>query len=56
VAAKAIFGKPVQTVVDMIHAQLTRTAKMAFYEKYDVLMNDSEDQKIGSVLHREHWL
>jgi len=46
VATKAIFGKPVQTVVDVIHAQLTSTEKMAFHEKYLVLMNYSE-QNIG---------
>jgi len=39
VATKAIFGKPVQTVVDIIHAQLTRTEKMSFHEKDHVLMN-----------------
>ena len=55
-AAKEIFGRPVQTVVDMIHAQLTRTENLAFYEKYHMLMNDSEDHKIGPVLHREYWL
>ena len=51
-ATKAIFGKPVQTVVDIIHAQLTSTVKMAFHEKYHVLMNYSEDHKIGPVLHQ----
>jgi len=56
VAAKAIFGRPVQTIVDMIHAELIRTEKMAFYEKYHMLMNDSEGQKIGPVLHQEYWL
>jgi len=30
VATKAIFRKSVQTVVDMIHAQFTKTEKMAF--------------------------
>jgi len=55
-ALKTMFGKPVQTVVGMIQAQLTRNLKMAFYEKYHVLMNDSEDQKIGPELHREYWL
>ena len=49
VAAEAIFEKSVQTVVGMIHAQLTRTEKMAFHEKYHVLMNDSQDRKIGPV-------
>jgi len=53
---KAIFGKPIQTDVDMIHAQLTRTEKMAFHEKYHVLMNHSQDRKIGPVLHQEYWL
>jgi len=33
VATKAIFEKSVQTVVSMIHAQLTRTEKVAFHEK-----------------------
>jgi len=51
---KAIFGNPVQTDMDMIHAQLTRTEKMAFHEKYHVLMNHSQDRKIGPVLHQEH--
>jgi len=35
----------------MIHAQFTRTEKMAFHEKYHVLMNYSEDHKVGPVLH-----
>jgi len=48
---KAIFGKPVQTDVDMIHAQLTRTEEMAFHEKYHVLMNHSQDRKIVPVFH-----
>jgi len=52
VATKAIFGRPVQTVVDIIHTQLTRTEKMAFHEKYHVLMNYSEDHKIVPVLHQ----
>jgi len=52
VATKAIFGKPVQTVVDIIHAQLTRTEKMSFHGRYHVLMNYSEDHKIGPVLHQ----
>jgi len=56
VAKKAIFGKPVQTVVDIIHAQLTRIEKMAFHEKYHVLMNHSKDHKVGPVLHQEYWL
>jgi len=34
VATKAIFGKPVRIVVDIIHAQLNRTEKMAFHAKY----------------------
>jgi len=51
-ATKAIFGKAVQTVVDIIHAQLTRTEKMAFHEKYHVLMNYSKDHNIGPVLHQ----
>jgi len=38
--------------VDTIHAQLTRTEKMAFHEKYHALMNYSEDHKIGPVLHQ----
>jgi len=37
-------------------AQLTRTEKVTFYEKYHVLMNHSEDYKIGPVLHQEYWL
>jgi len=45
VATKAICGKPVQTVVVMVHVQLTRTEKMAFHEKYYVLMNHSENHK-----------
>jgi len=52
VATKAIFGKPVQTVADIIRAQLTRTEKIAFHEKYHVLMNYSEDHKIGPLLHQ----
>ena len=56
VAMKAIFGKPIQTDVDMIHAQLTRTEKMAFHENYHMLMNHSQDRKIGPVLHQEYWL
>jgi len=52
VATKAIFGKPVQTVVDIIHAQLTRTEKTSFHEKDHVLMNYSENHKIGPVLHQ----
>jgi len=46
---KAIFGKPVQTDVDMIHAHLTRTEEMAFHEKHHVLMNHSQDRKIGTI-------
>jgi len=42
-ATKAIFRKPVEIVVDMIQAQLTRTEKMAFHEKYHVLMNRSQN-------------
>jgi len=53
---KTMFGRSVQTSVGMIHAQLTRNEKMAFYEKYYVMMNDSQDQKLGPVLHREYWL
>jgi len=53
VATKAIVGKPAQTVVDIIHPQLTRTEKMAFDEKYHVLMNHSESHKIGPLLHQE---
>jgi len=56
VATKAIFGKLVQTVVDMIHSQFRRTEKMAFHEKYHVLMNHSENHKIGSVLQQEYRL
>jgi len=52
VATKAIFGKPVQTVADIIHAQFTRSEKMAFHEKYHVLMNHSKDHEIGPVLHQ----
>jgi len=40
----------------MIHAQLTKTEKVAFREKYHVLMNHSEDHKIDPVIHREYWL
>jgi len=29
---------------------------MAFPEKYHVLMNHSQDRKIGPVLHQEYWL
>jgi len=32
----------VTTVLGMIHAQLTKTEKVAFPEKYHVLMNYSE--------------
>jgi len=56
VAPKTLFRKPVQTDVDMIHAQLTRTEKMAFHENYHMLMNHSQDRKIGPVLHQEYWL
>jgi len=35
-AIKATFGKPVQTNVNKIHAQLTSTRKIAFHEKYHV--------------------
>jgi len=52
VATKATFGKPVQTVVDIIHAQLTRSENVAFHEKYHVLMNHSQDHKIGPVFHQ----
>jgi len=51
-----IFGKLVQTDVDMIHAQLSRTKKMAFHENYHVLMKHSQERKIGPVLHQEYWL
>jgi len=37
-ATKTIFEKPVRTVVGLIHARLTRTEKMAFHEKYHVLI------------------
>jgi len=40
----------------MIHVQLTRIEKMAFHEKYHVLMNYSEDHKISLLMHREYWL
>jgi len=30
--------------------------KMAFHEKYHVLMNHSSDHKIGPVIHQEYWL
>jgi len=56
IALKAIFGKPVQTDVDMIHVQLTRTKKMAFHAKCHVLMNHSQDRKIGPVLRQEYQL
>ena len=55
-AIKATFEKPVQTDVNIIHAQLTRTEKMAFNEKYHILMNHFQDRKIGPVLHQEYWL
>jgi len=54
VAPKTLFGKPVQTDVDMIHAQLTRTKKMAFHENCHVLMNHSQHRKLGPVLHQEY--
>ena len=53
---EAIFEKPVQTVMDMIREQLTRSEKVAFRETYHVLMNHSEDHKIGTVINREYWL
>jgi len=53
VATEAIFEKPVQTVVGMIRAQLNRSEKVTFNENYHVLMNHSEDHKIGPVIHRE---
>jgi len=40
----------------MIHAQLTRTEKVTFDQQYHMLMNHSEDHKIGPVMHREYWL
>ena len=49
-AIKAIFEKPVQTVVGIIHAQPTRIEKVTFHETYHVLMNNSEDHKIGPIL------
>jgi len=51
----AIFGKLVWTDVDMIHSQITRTEKMAFHEKYHVLMTHFQDRKIGPVL-QDYWL
>ena len=30
--------------------------KVAFHKKYHVMMNHSEDHKIGPVIHREYWL
>jgi len=53
VATKAIFEKPVKRIVGMIHSRLTRTEKMSFHEKYHVLMNNSEDKKIGLVILRK---
>ena len=53
-AMKAIIRKPVQTDVDVIHVQLTRTKKMTFHAKYHVLINHSQDYKIGSVLCQEY--
>jgi len=52
-ATEAKFEKQLQTVVGMIHAQLNRTEKVAFHEKYYVLMNYSQDHKIGHVIRRE---
>jgi len=37
-------------------AQFTRTEKVPVHEKYRLLMNHSEDYKIGAVLHQEYWL
>jgi len=53
-----IFEKPVQTVAGMIHAQLPEPKKVSFGKKYHVLMlmNHSEDHKIGHVIRREYWL
>jgi len=48
--------KALQTVVGMIHAQPIRTEKVAFLGIYPVLINYSEDHKIGPVIHREYWL
>jgi len=42
--------------MDMIREQLTRSEKVAFRETYHVLMNHSEDHKIGTVINREYWL
>jgi len=38
----------------MIHTQLTRTEKVAFPEKYHVLMNYSEDHEISFLIHRQY--
>ena len=54
-ATEAIVEKQFQTVVGIIHAQLDRTEKVTFHEKYHVLMNHSEDHKISPVMHREYW-
>jgi len=56
VVTEAIFEKQVQTVVGMVHAQTIRTEKVAFLGKYPVLMNYSEDHKIGPAIHREYRL
>jgi len=46
------YSKSQFIVVGMIRVQLTRSEKVAFHEKYHVLMNRSEDHKIGTVLHQ----
>jgi len=41
-----MFEKPVPTVVRLFHAQITRTEKVTFREKYHVLMSHSENHQI----------
>ena len=53
---EAIFEKPVQTVMGMIREQLTRSEKVAFHEKYHVLMTHSENHKFRPVINREYRL
>jgi len=47
---EVVFEKPVQTDVGMIHAQLIRIEKVAFHEKYHVLVN--HDRYIVPVIRR----
>ena len=51
---EAIFEKPVQTVVGMIHAQLTRTEEVSFREKYHVLINLSKEYNFCPVIRRDY--